>query len=154
MSKEIIALITALVVLSTAVLGLLNKTGVVEVPVISQVPIFQNDGDGRGGGGGGGVVTVAVPDVRGMTVDEASAALTEAGFRVERVDSIAIELCDRTGFGGELPTPGRGAMAQGRGGNLDPMRVKEGLAPAPRARAGPLCRGYYLRRGCLDQWTG
>lgn len=109
MSKEIIALITALVVLATAALGLLNKTGVVEVPVISQVPIFQNDGDGGGdgGGGGGGIVTVAVPDVRGMTVDEASATLTEAGFHVERVDSIAIELCDQQGLiEGSLPPAG------------------------------------------------
>lgn len=91
--KVFLELLTAFVILATALIGL-NKTGVVEVPVIDDVPPLQH------GGGGGEIdipdepVRVAVPDVRGDSLEEARDTLEERGLEVQRVDSIPIQLCD------------------------------------------------------------
>lgn len=114
--KEFLGLLAALVALATALIGL-NKAGVIDVPVVNQVPALDNDG---GGGGGNNFPTlpkqVAVPEVRGLSLKDAQARLSDRGFTVKSVQSIAIELCEyeQGAVENTLPPPGQ-QMNEGGG---------------------------------------
>jgi PASTA domain-containing protein len=85
--KPFIELLTALVLLAAALIGL-NKAGVVEVPVVNEVPIFQPDDDFPTP-----PIKVAVPDVRGLSLQEAQDTLAERGLGVQGIESRPIQLC-------------------------------------------------------------
>src|SRR5688572_353844 len=93
--KAVIELLVAIVVLVTALIGL-NKADVIEVPVINEIPAFQPDGGNGGTDNGGEIVPppeptlVAVPDVRGLSVEEAAAKVEESGLVVVAKDPVQV----------------------------------------------------------------
>jgi hypothetical protein len=113
--KAYVELITAIVILVGTLIGL-NKGGVIEVPVINQVPAMQN-----GGGGGGNTVPtqpikVAVPDVRGLSLQEAQNTIADRGLRIQRIGSTAIQLCEYESGMVETTLPPAGTeIAEGEG---------------------------------------
>ena len=94
---QILALILAALAIAVPVL---DKTGAVNVPIINLQP---PSGDGGGGGGGGsdgdGVTypptpqSVEVPDVTGLTEEDAKAKLAEVGLSGFKSDTTPTELC-------------------------------------------------------------
>jgi hypothetical protein len=89
---DVLKLLAAIAALATALITL-NKTGVVDVPLVNEVPAFQNspapDVDFPPPS-----TKVAVPDVRGLTVEEAQQQIEDRGLVVRSISSIAVELCD------------------------------------------------------------
>jgi len=126
--KTYIEFLTAIVILVIALMSLmgLNKTGVIEVPVINQIPALQNDDSGGGGGGGGGgngvppePIKVAVPDVRGLSLEEAQDTIADRGLRVQRIESRAIQLCqNEPGMVEETLPPAGTEITEGGGVTL------------------------------------
>jgi hypothetical protein len=107
--REAIGLLAATLGLVTAVLVLLaalNKTDTVEVPVIRDVPALQpSDTDGNGPTPGSTTTetteatteTVSVPEVVGLSQQDAEEAIDEARLVVQGVDPRATALCQAEG---------------------------------------------------------
>jgi hypothetical protein len=90
--KATIELLTAVVVLTTALVGL-NKAGIATVPLVNQVTIFQSGGNPPivfpPSPGPTQSTKIAVPDVRGLLLQEARERIDEEGFNiVERPRSV------------------------------------------------------------------
>ncbi len=89
--KEFIGLLTAIVVLATALISL-NKTGVIGGGDDSpSTPVSPSGGDGSNGG----VVNppppstkIKVPELRGMTQQQAQEKLAEVGLSVQSIEPI------------------------------------------------------------------
>jgi beta-lactam-binding protein with PASTA domain len=129
--KESMGLLAAVIGLATAVLvllGTLNKSGTVEVPVIREVSILQPSDGGTTTEPTPTepteptIETVSVPDVVGDSREDAEKKLAEEGLLVQGVDPRAPELCQAEGHGSgtvvaTLP-PAGAELSEGEGVRL------------------------------------
>jgi hypothetical protein len=124
--KESIGLLAAIIGLVTAVvvlLAALNKTDTVEVPVIRDVPAFQPSVTNDDGSITEPPTTeIPVPEVVGLSQQDAEKAIDDAGLVVQGVDPRATELCQAEGHESgtvveTLPPVGAG-LSEGEGVRL------------------------------------
>jgi beta-lactam-binding protein with PASTA domain len=124
--SDTMKLITELIVLVTAVIGLLaalNKTDTVSVPVVREVAFLNPSGgsgtDGGVSGGDGGFPTIpaptkiAVPDVTGLSERDAQGKLEDVDLHVQRVETIAITVCAHESGEVEYTLPPAGVETMG-----------------------------------------
>jgi PASTA domain len=121
--RDSIKLLTEIVGLAAAVIVLLaalNKTGTVEVPVIRDIPALQPPPPSPEPTPTEPTTeTVLVPDVVGVSQQDAETKLDEVGLEIQGVDKEATELCEHESGVVEATLPPAGAsVSQGSGVRL------------------------------------
>ena len=110
--KDSIKLLTEIIALAAAVIVLLaalNKTGTVEVPVVRDIHVLQPPPPSPEPTTTLTTTkTVAVPDVVGLSQQDAEDALNNAGLEVQGVDTRTTELCEHESGAVEATFPPAG----------------------------------------------